>query len=409
MPKSKARKSNVARRPRAPKTRTRSKPKPKETIGVGRSIGSHVGDLIEQGARSLFKTITGIGDYHVESNTLLSGASPPVLRNSGRTNIIRHREYIQDVVGSSSFSLSSFPINPGSLQTFPWLQAIAQNYEQYVFHGLIFEFKSTSADALNSTNTALGTVIMSTEYNANNYSFANKQEMENHEFSTSCKPSCDMLHPIECSTSQTPTRVFYTRPVENANVADLRFVDMGNFQLATVGMQAVATIGELWCTYEVELLKPALNPVITPNTSAAVWNFINMTTTAIFGSAIPTTLYGAASAYNPFVSFGTVSATLTNIALFPIGSVWTFAYLMNGTAVQGTVVPWTFTGATQTSILDNGAGNPSTRTNISSGSVDEYVNLMGSFTITGTPVVLNSTSGDFPGSSSGSFCLFRLS
>jgi hypothetical protein len=41
-------------------------------------------------------------------------------------------------------------------------------------HGLVFEYKSMSADALNSVNTALGQVIMSVQYDAANLPFVNK-------------------------------------------------------------------------------------------------------------------------------------------------------------------------------------------------------------------------------------------
>lgn len=54
-----------------------------------------------------------------------------------------------------------------------------------------------SADALNSVNTALGQVIMATDYNAANPPFGQKSEMENYEFGQSCKPSESQIHPIE--------------------------------------------------------------------------------------------------------------------------------------------------------------------------------------------------------------------
>lgn len=40
--------------------------------------------------------------------------------------------------------------------------------------GLIFEFKSMSGNALNSTNTALGQIIMSAQYDAGNAPFTDK-------------------------------------------------------------------------------------------------------------------------------------------------------------------------------------------------------------------------------------------
>lgn len=58
-----------------------------------------------------------------------------------------------------------------------------------MIEGMYLEYRTMSADALNSTNTALGQVIMSAQYNAGNPDFTNKQEMENYEGGVSVKPS----------------------------------------------------------------------------------------------------------------------------------------------------------------------------------------------------------------------------
>ena len=57
------------------------------------------------------------------------------------------------------FKIDSYLINAANPKTFPWLSQIAANYEQYDIEGMVF-----SADALNSTKTALGTVMMATQY-----------------------------------------------------------------------------------------------------------------------------------------------------------------------------------------------------------------------------------------------------
>lgn len=221
--------------------------------------------------------LAGFGDYAMspimpESNSLMAAITangPPALQStSRREHVVRHREYIGDVItgGTSAFNVSNYPINPGVAQTFPWLSAIAQNFEQYRVDGMVFEFKSTSADALNSTNTALGTVIMATEYNSDSDPFANKQQMENHEFASSARQSCSMLHPVECKKSLTAISELYVRSETPPDGQDLRLYDLGRFSIATVGQQgASVNIGELWVTYEITLLKPQI-----PDTPAGV-------------------------------------------------------------------------------------------------------------------------------------------
>lgn len=221
--------------------------------------------------------LTGLGDYapigHAPSTNSFMKAimanGPPAIHNTRmRSFIMRHREYLGDVVTApdSSFNVTSFAINPGLPASFPWLAQLAQNFEQYRVLGLVYEFKSTSADALNSTNTALGSVIMATEYNSDSAPFATKIQMENHEMANSCRQSCSMLHAVECKPSLTSISELYVRTDTPPDGQDLRLYDLGRFSIATVGQQgANVNIGELWVTYEIELLKPQL-----PDTSSVI-------------------------------------------------------------------------------------------------------------------------------------------
>jgi hypothetical protein len=229
----------------------------------GGTLGS-VGGVLGKQAGKLFHKITGLGDYKVTSNTLLKPASMdslPAFTRAGQATRILHREYIMDVITSATagaFKIETFPIQPALPLTFPWLANIAANFDEYELNGMIFEFKSNSYDALASTNTASGTVIMTTQYNVLALNFVNKQQMEQYDFTCSSKPSVDLIHPIECARGQTPINVLSTR-VQDVKEGDLRLYDFGNFNIATVGMQGSAVnVGELWVSYDVSLYKPRL-------------------------------------------------------------------------------------------------------------------------------------------------------
>jgi len=252
----------------------KSKPKKKvqkrpfSVVRAGRMIGSYLGGTpggnLGAEAGRLFRQVTGFGDYKVSRNTLLGGSDTlPTFRNGHNFTRVMHREYLQDVVTSSTigqFKIESFPIQPGLLRTFPWLSAIAENYEEYTLNGMVFEFKSNSYDALSSTNTASGTVVMTTQYNPLNPPFTTKTQMEQYEFTCSSKPSVDLLHPVECARLETPTTVLSTRSAP-VLTGDVRLYDWGNFYIATVGMQGASTnIGELWVTYDLTLMKPKMGP-----------------------------------------------------------------------------------------------------------------------------------------------------
>lgn len=242
----------------------------KDSFGtqVGGRLGSYAGELLGGLAHTALgglasSLITGLGDYKVKKNVLLSPEPPIMINDSVRGGVlIRHREFLQDIITSSTigaFNLDSFPVNVAMERTFPFLSQIAANYEQYSLEGCLFEFRSMSADALNSTNTALGSVIMASNYDSLDVNFTSKSEMENYEFGMSCKPSMNMMHPIECAPRQTSITELYTRNGSAPANSDLRLYDWCNTQIATVGFQAASVnIGELWITYQVRLLKPKL-------------------------------------------------------------------------------------------------------------------------------------------------------
>lgn len=227
----------------------------------GGLVGSTLGALAGQG----IKYFTGFGDYHIKQNALLSEQTnkPIVNRNIHGGTVIRKSEYLGDLFSSPTpglFSSRTFQVNPADINTFPWLSQIAANYEEYVMEGMYFEYRSMSSDALNSTNTALGTVVMSSQYNVNSEDFTSKQEMENHEFGISVKPSESMRYFVECAKNQSVLGEMYIRAPRNlslpSNISDRRFSDICDFQIASQGVQgANVNLGEIWVTYQVCLLK----------------------------------------------------------------------------------------------------------------------------------------------------------
>jgi len=227
--------------------------------GIGGVAGNLIGQAVGQGAHALMKTVTGYGDYTVSKNSLVYNYDAvPQFTNNARCTIVTHREFIKDIRGSVSFDSFTTDINPANPTCFPWLSSIAENYEEYVIQGLLFEFKTTCAMAVSSTNTAMGTVILATQYNSLSAAFSNKQQMENYEFAQSSVPSMSVVHPVECDPQLTANQgLFYVNSGINA-AGDPRLYNIGKFTIATQGMQAIATIGELWVTYKICLLKPKL-------------------------------------------------------------------------------------------------------------------------------------------------------
>jgi hypothetical protein len=227
---------------------------------VGRSSGSALGSAISR--------LVGFGDYSVVNNSLSTvgkavdpGQPVPSFGVMGEGTKVRHRDFLMDILSPATpanFTNRSFPINPGLGGTFPWLSLLANNYQQYIVNGMVFEFVSSSSDF--ASNSALGTVILATDYDSIDAPFANKQQMENSQYAVSAKPSCSQIHTIECLPAATANKLYYTRIGAPPVNTDLRLYDLGNFQLATSGLTAPAgtAIGELWVSYDVTLYKPIL-------------------------------------------------------------------------------------------------------------------------------------------------------
>lgn len=229
---------------------------------VGKAIGSAIpipgaGEALGNAASWLAR-IFGAGKYKIKSNTLLTHNIAQFADNG--SIVVSHREYVTDIVSSVNFSNQGYLINPGNPLLFPWLSKIADNFEEFEFLGLIFEFKSMSASAVGSTNTGLGTLIMATDYDVVDANYATKQEMEIADFSTSDAPCYHQYHPVECDPRQNVMKKMF---VQNATTLagypdDPRFSVLGNFQIATQGVQSSSTVGELWVSYHVKLSKPQL-------------------------------------------------------------------------------------------------------------------------------------------------------
>jgi len=230
------------------------------------SFGRNIGKWLGSGIGS----ILGSGDYQMvgespKYNVLTSSKQIPQFSTTKQTNIVCHREYLGDIAGTTGFNNVGYPLNPGVATTFPWLSTVAQNYQEYRIHGLIFEFRPLITDFV--TSGAPGVVIMATNYNAAVPTYTTKQQMENSEYAVSVKPTLPLIHAVECDKAQTVLSELYVRTGTNPVNQDLRLYDMGLFQFATQ-QNPNQNLGELWVSYCVEFFKPELPPDVGGDTAS---------------------------------------------------------------------------------------------------------------------------------------------
>lgn len=226
---------------------------------IGKQAGSAMGGMV---AAKISKLI-GSGDYattDTRCNSLMCGQPKPYDSFGSNGGVrITHREYLADVFTSNvsnQFSITAYSINPGLSQFAPFLANLAQNFEEYHLNGLIFEFISTTSPY--TTGNSLGSVITAMEYNAAALPFNNKQQMENSDFSISTRFDKNIMYGVECKDPA--QNKFYVR--SGISPLPLTTTDFGIFYIATQPgstFPTSSTIGELWITYDVVLLKPKIS------------------------------------------------------------------------------------------------------------------------------------------------------
>jgi len=227
--------------------------------GMGESIGSRLGGLAGKSLGGLISSVTGFGDYEVKSNTLLT--QTPDFTNHAFTNIV-HKEFVGDVFGQKAFTKAARgAITPINNEMFPWLSKMARCWDEYQINGLLFHYKPTSGVAVGSTSTAIGYVIMSTQYNPYDAEFSSKQAIENYQYTTSSAPYTQQLHAVECDPTVVKQPILSV--LGNASIGDKRFTDFGIFNIYTGGGQLDPSQvwGELWVTYDITFYKKASRPL----------------------------------------------------------------------------------------------------------------------------------------------------
>lgn len=233
---------------------------------LGGQIAGPIGTAIGTG----ISKITGRGSYQVSHNTLqrqsVMGADAqniPTFAPSEHGSRVRHREFIGNIISPSTpeaFNNESYRLAVDNKALFPWLGELAARYQKVIYHGMVFYYKTTSTDYNNS-----GTVQLAVNYNATEEQYTSTAQMLNSMFSTSTKPSVSAAAPIECDPNTMPKGGYYIRHPLSVNTdTDLRMSTVGTLNVATEGLTLPSgtVLGQLWCTYDVELMYP----YVVPNT-----------------------------------------------------------------------------------------------------------------------------------------------
>jgi len=199
--------------------------------------------------------------------------------SDGRVRI-RHREYIGDVLGSVAFSATAYAINPGLTSSFTWLAPIATQFESYLFRSLKYEFETQK-----SASTS-GTVMLAVDYDASDAVPASKQQLMSYHDSVRSAVWNECCFTGDVRDLQKFGIQRYIRGGALAANLDVKTFDVGNFIVATQGCADATAIGELYVSYDIELITPQSDPAaVALAVSAKITGNTGVSRTAVFGSA----------------------------------------------------------------------------------------------------------------------------
>jgi hypothetical protein len=326
--------------------------------GVGSAVGTSFGAAVSKWL--------GAGDYEVSKNSLVARASSaiPSMHRTDQSVVIRHKEYIGPLTGSTAFTVQrELVVNPGLSGTFPWLSGIAKNFQEYSVKGMVYHYVPTSGSAISSTSSALGSVMFQTTYRSTDAAPTSKVEMLNEYWSNEVVPFETCVHPIECDPKENPFSIHYVRV--GTAVGEPLLYDIGRTFIATQGMQSAYVVGDVWVTYEIEFKKPIVSSNATNLATFYSASYSgSITTSAFFGGTLLRT-----EGKLP------VTLSLGRTITFPPGSVGVYSITLSLRTTSGVTHPTLITFVS-TPILTNciisdiafaGAYGPETLVNTAAG------------------------------------------
>lgn len=176
---------------------------------------------------------------------------------------VRYCEYVGDIFAPDTNPteytvVHTIRLNPGLIETSPWLAPIANQYEQWKPLGIAFRFASAATDY--AAQGTLGQIMMATDYDDLDPSPPTKVEFMNMAYSSIGKVDEDQVHVIECAPRANVLDAYYVRNGAIESGDNIRFNDLGVFYVATSGTPtAGALLGSLFMCTDIEFSKAHIN------------------------------------------------------------------------------------------------------------------------------------------------------
>jgi hypothetical protein len=181
-----------------------------------------------------------------------------------KTNIVEQDELIGTFQGSTPFFTRGFVIQPGDSAVFPFLSAIASQYQRYKFLGLTFYWKPivTAYSAAGQS----GQAALSCDFDAGGGDPTSMRVVEATDPHTVFMPYMQGRLDLDPRRLTPVSQGLYVRNGPVPPGQDPKTFDAGRVFLSFYGVPLTdADIGELHVAYRVMLLNPLLKDLVAPN------------------------------------------------------------------------------------------------------------------------------------------------
>jgi hypothetical protein len=158
--------------------------------------------------------------------------------------VVKHREYIGEVVGNTTFAAQSYQVQPGLSQSFPWLAGIANNFEKYRIRSLKLEYVNVSATS------ERGRITLAYDKDPLDEDPVGKVDLFAYEGAEEGSVWSPLSLTIPCKNEELFTRS------GTVTGTDLKTYDFGRLVVGASNTSDTQTVGELFLSYEIELITP---------------------------------------------------------------------------------------------------------------------------------------------------------
>lgn len=185
------------------------------------------------------------------SNVVAPLAATTIMRQSGsakasRPYCIARREFIADVLGTTTSRIDNYQINPG-LRIFPWLAGIARAYDLYRFTRFRIEYVT------HDSSQDKGKMVMAFDPNPDDPIPATVARLENFETRAVNTPWANNFVDVPASDLNRLPK-FMIR--DSLVPSTLTTYDIGSLSVGVAGTLDSALVGEIWFDYEVCFWSP---------------------------------------------------------------------------------------------------------------------------------------------------------